>query len=186
VRLFVAVVPSSEAVEHLRVAAAELAVSRAQAGLIRPELWHLTVTFLGESAEERLAAITAAVGAGAAAGRAGTLALAGGGRFGEAVLWAGVTGDVDAVARTARAVGREVRKARVALERRPYRPHLTLARPRQRITKEALRADVERLAAYRGPNWAADQVHLMRSDFLTTSTGQLVNYEPLASWPIGG
>jgi 2'-5' RNA ligase len=183
-RLFVAVVPPPEAVAHLRRVVDGLAVSRAGAGVVRPELWHLTVAFLGEIADERLGAITEAIGTAAAAGRAGTLGLAGGGRFGENVLWVGVTGDLDALGRTAKAVGREVRKARVTLERRLYKPHLTLARPRHRVTRDELRADVGTLAAYAGPLWAADQLHLMRSRQETTPDGQLVRYDSLASWPL--
>ncbi|MFB9316358.1 RNA 2',3'-cyclic phosphodiesterase [Cryptosporangium minutisporangium] len=184
-RLFVAVLPPPAAVEHLRETVEKLNVVRAGAGAVRTELWHLTLAFLGEIEEERLAAVTERLAEGAAAGRAGTLALAGGGRFGETVLWVGVTGDVEALGRTARALRRHLRAARVVLERRPFRPHLTLARPRGRVTADELRADVAALQAYAGPPWVASRVHLMRSTQHRTPEGtQAVSYQSLTDWPL--
>jgi 2'-5' RNA ligase len=170
--------PAEAALEHLGAAVAGLAVSRA--GLIRPEQWHLTVAFLGEVPDGRLEAVSAAVATGAAAGRAGTLAVSGGGQFGDAVLWAGLSGDVEALTETAGAVAREVTKAGVTLERRPYRPHLTLARPRNRVSREELEADLQKLAAYTGPEWLADRIFLVR----TERSGQQTRYDTLAGWPL--
>jgi len=184
-RLFVGVLPPPEAVDHLRAAISGLDVVRAGAGTVRPELWHLTLAFLGEVDEERLDAVSARIADGAAAGRGGEVSLAGGGHFGDAVLWVGVGGDVEDLDRTARAIRRHLRLARVVLERRPFRPHLTLARPRGRITRQQLRADVAALQPYAGPSWRADRVHLLRSTQHRTPDGaQAVTYEPLASWPL--
>ncbi|SHM96623.1 RNA 2',3'-cyclic phosphodiesterase [Cryptosporangium aurantiacum] len=184
-RLFVAVLPPPAAVEHLRDAVEKLNVVRAGAGVVRPELWHLTLAFLGEIEDERIEAVTESLASAAAAGRGGTLSLAGGGRFGETVLWVGAEGDVDALGRTARAIRRQLREVRVVLERRPFKPHLTLARPRSRVTREELRADVATLQGYAGPPWDADRVHLMRSTQHRTPEGtQAVTYEPLATWPL--
>jgi RNA 2',3'-cyclic 3'-phosphodiesterase len=185
-RLFVAVLPPPAAVEHLADAVGRLYVVRAGAGAIRPELWHLTLAFLGEVEEQRLAPISARLAEAATAGRSGTVRIAGGGRFGETVLWAGVGGDVEALDRTARAVRRCLRRARVRLERRPFQPHLTLARPRGRVSTTELRADVELLTGYAGPPWTVDRIHLMRSQQHTRPEGQLVEYQSVASWPIGG
>ncbi|MFI5958489.1 RNA 2',3'-cyclic phosphodiesterase [Cryptosporangium sp. NPDC051539] len=183
-RLFVAVLPPPEALGHLSTAIEGLHVVRAGAGLEPPERWHLTAVFLGETADDRLETICARLAEGAAAGRPATLALAGGGHFGETVLWTGVDGELDALVRTVRALRRHLRQARVELERRPYRPHLTLARPRARVTPQQLRDDVATLKSYRGPSWTADRVHLMRSTQYRTPTGlQAVRYESLADWP---
>ena len=49
------------------------------------------------------------------------LSFAGAGQFARRALWLGVAGEVEALRATARAV---------TFERRPYRPHLTVARLR--------------------------------------------------------
>ncbi|MFG1920723.1 RNA 2',3'-cyclic phosphodiesterase [Cryptosporangium sp. NPDC048952] len=165
-RLFVAVLPPAAAVDHLRGAVERLNVVRADAGVVRPDRWHLTLAFLGEvgDPEDVRGRLTDLV----AAGRSATVSLAGSGRFGERVLWAGVGGDVDGLSRTASAV------RLLAPEPMPFRAHLTLARPRGRVTRDELRADVAALRDYAGPSWPADEIHLMRSIAGT--------YEPQASW----
>ncbi|GAA0270655.1 RNA 2',3'-cyclic phosphodiesterase [Cryptosporangium japonicum] len=167
-RLLVAVLPPPFAVDHLRSAIGTLHVTGADAGVVRPDRWHLTLAFLGEVTDpERVRDRVAEC---AAAGRSGTVSLTGGGRFGERVLWAGVGGDVAELTRTAEAV------RVLAPETLPFRPHLTLARPRGRVTREELRADVATLSHYAGPPWPADRIHLMRS-----SAG---SYQSLGSWPL--
>ncbi|WP_170323765.1 RNA 2',3'-cyclic phosphodiesterase [Cryptosporangium phraense] len=171
-RLFVAVLPPPEAVDHLREAIDGLHVVRA--GVLEPpERWHLTLVFLGEVSEPVFGRLAAAAGD----ARSGPLALAGAGRFGERVLWAGVAGDVGALAHNAEVLRRHLG---VEAEPRPYQPHLTLARPRARITRDELREDVDRLRTYRGPTWAADRYHLMSS----TTGAQGVRYESLDSWVV--
>jgi 2'-5' RNA ligase len=79
------------------------------------------------------------------------------------VLWVGVEGDLVGLRRTADGVRRESRRARLPFDRKPLRPHLTLARPGDRLSREDIDADVADLAAYRGPEWTVDSVDLVRS-----------------------
>jgi 2'-5' RNA ligase len=172
-RLFVAVDPSPEAVRHLTAATRDLRL----AGRGRKEDWHVTLAFLGDVEPAAVPGIETALARVAAAARPSRLRVAGSGRFGDAVLWAGLTGDVDALIALAEAV----RSALQLGDDRPFRPHLTLARRGRREPVSALRADVDALADYAGPHWPLDRLHLMRSRF-----PQVRGYETLASWPLAG
>ncbi|OIV36219.1 2'-5' RNA ligase, partial [Mangrovactinospora gilvigrisea] len=126
-RLFVAVLPPEEAVRELGSA-----VSRLKGLPPGPELrwtaregWHLTLAFLGEVDEDRLPALEAGLAEEAARRSPLTLRLAGGGRFGGTVLWAGVEGDRAALGGLAAGVAEAVREAGLTVDDRPYTPHLT-------------------------------------------------------------
>lgn len=184
-RLFVAVDPPAYARDHLARFVGELHVARARARLAPPERWHVTVAFLGDVPEDRVVRVHDAltVAAGGPSAHPMTLRFAGGGRFGGrsgAVIWAGVAGEVERLRQLARAVGRELRHARFALDRRPYRPHLTISRPGVRIPREMVTADVAALAGYQGPDWPAPEIHLVRSYL-----GPDPYHERLASFPLG-
>jgi 2'-5' RNA ligase len=159
-----------------------------------PSTWHITLAFLGEVADPRVDPVAAEVGravaaAGPAAGRPFRLRLAGAGTFpargAPRVLWAGVTGagaEVDAAAerlgRLARAVRRAARAAGVPVERRPYRPHLTLGR--WRPADAADRAVADPLTGYAGPPFDVAEILLIRSHL-----GPQPRYEHLLAWPLG-
>ncbi len=179
-RLFIAVDLSEAAVTHLAHAIAGLHVVQARARVTARERWHVTLAFLGDVAVSRLEAVEKALHAAAGHARAFQLHIAGGGTFRSQVLWAGIAGDVDGLNILARLVRLELRKAKLPHDDRPYRPHLTLARPGDRVPPELLRQDVQTLAAYQGPSWPVTQVHLVRS-FL----GPHPRYERLVSAPLG-
>lgn len=99
------------------------------------------------------------------------LSLSGLGTFPNArnprVIWAGVSGDADALAEL------HARAERVATglgwkpERRPFRPHLTLGRVRDQASTTQKRNIMDAIASARIPaldTWRADTVRLYRSD----------------------
>jgi 2'-5' RNA ligase len=97
------------------------------------------------------------------------------------VVWAGLDGDpddLDGLHRLAAAVTRAVRQARVPVERRPFRPHLTLGRWRPGDTYDP--GLVRDLAGYVGPCFGVDRIGLVRSHL-----GPSPRYESLGSWPLG-
>jgi 2'-5' RNA ligase len=109
--------------------------------------------------------------------------IAGGGRFNRGrftVLWAGVDGDVDGLAALATAVRRELRRVKLPIDRKAFRPHLTIARPGDRLPADALAADIASLAAYAGPPWTVARVHLYASEL-----GPHPAYTRLASVNVG-
>ena len=163
-RTFVAVRPPAAAVAHLRAVL--------PAWPSAPERWHLTLAFLGEVADpHRLAPALSEV----CTGRPPLeLRLAGSGAFGRGgPVWVGVEGDRTALTELAGAVARACAAAGVDVERRPYRPHLTVGRRG--------RPDPALLASYAGPAWTAAEVELVASRL-----GPVVEHRVLARLPLTG
>jgi 2'-5' RNA ligase len=197
VRLFAAAYPSAEAVAHLSQFVGTLHVGRpAEPGrslrVVPPDRWHLTLAFLGD-VDDRADDAAAAVAAAAAAwreagGQVPQLAVAGGGRFGRGrftVLWAGVDGEVPSLDDLATRLRQALRRARLPVDRKPFRAHLTLARPGDRLAPGALAADLSALAAYRGPSWQLTELHLVRSHLGPSPSYETVTVAPLAADPRG-
>lgn len=91
--------------------------------LVAPEQMHLTLHFIGEADVAHIAGALAAVEL-----QPFQLTLAGVGQFSQgAVLWAGVQRNA-ALLDLHDAIGHALMQAGIALEARPYRPHVTLGR----------------------------------------------------------
>ena len=147
-----------------------------------PERWHLTLLFLGTVPADVVPALVSKAAPAVADAPPMTLRLAGGGRFGSRrrpqVAWAGVDGDVAPLVALAGRLADVARSLRLAVEDRPYRPHLTLGR--WRPGRPADGDLVDRLADYRGPAWPVREVRLLESHL-----GPKPTYETLAAWPVG-
>ena len=185
VRLFVAAYPPAAACDDLSARLDGLAVIKAHAAGVntrpaRRETWHVTLAFLGEVADDRSPRAAEALER-AAVGPPVTLRLAGGGRFGRGrftVLWVGVEGDgLDGLARRVR---HELRKSKIAYDDRALRPHLTVARPGDRLDRATIEADQAALAAYEGPPWPISEIRLVRSHL-----GPQPAYDRVAGFPLG-
>ncbi|MFD8782436.1 RNA 2',3'-cyclic phosphodiesterase [Kitasatospora sp. NPDC059599] len=191
-RLFVAVLPPAEALQGLSDAVAPV---RGLPGADRLRWttvagWHLTLAFLGAVPAERLPELEEALAAVAGVHPAHRLRIAGAGRFGDRVLWAGVEGRTRELRRLAEAVAEAT--AEVVGEPADtfaFHPHLTLARAgstrgHRRAVQRVAAAELEGLAAaladYRGPEWEAAELHLMKSDL----DGGFAHYESLGSWAL--
>lgn len=171
-RLFVAAYPSAAALDDLAVRIGDLHVGRAAADGINARLaarplWHLTTAFLGEVDEKRrdaaIAALDAGVGEG---GTAPIVRLAGGGTFGRGnfvTLWVGLAGDVVGLQSLAGTVRGKLRRAHLPFDRKPFQPHLTIARPGRRLPAEHIDADVATLTTYLGPTWPLTELVLVQS-----------------------
>lgn len=191
-RLFVAVYPPPEAVEHLSAQVARLRIDAAAASginvrLADPAQAHVTLAFLGEVEADRLVAVESALGLAADWSRDGReaaprLRLAGGGRFGRGrftVLWVDLRGEVEALTVLSRLIRSRLRNGRLPYDEKPFRPHLTIARPGDRVPPADVAADVEALHAYEGPEWPAGELVLVRSH-----PGPRPSYDRLAAWPL--
>lgn len=153
---------------------------------MRPDLWHITVAFLGEVAPERLDDLRERLGRAASRAVPMELALARGGHFGRHTLWVGVSGDSDRLARLAASVGAAARRCHIPVPDTPYRPHITLARLRGDVRREpggtaALDELVTRVDAFRSPCWFAGEMDLVQSH-----QGPAPRYERLERWPLTG
>ncbi|MDQ1624966.1 MAG: 2,3-cyclic 3-phosphodiesterase [Actinomycetota bacterium] len=170
-RLFVALRPPPEVLEHADAAVAQVRAREPGPRWIPAERWHLTLAFYGEIADDSVDGVAAMVARRLPRLRDRApvdLAFAGSGSFARRALWLGVTGDLPRLRSLATAVN---------TDRRPYRPHLTVARLRAGGDPGAA---VAMLAAYDGPQWRATTVHLVQSHL-----GPKPRYDDVASWPLG-
>jgi RNA 2',3'-cyclic 3'-phosphodiesterase len=173
VRLFVAAYPSLQALDDLSRVVDQLLITRAHvdgvnARVTARPLWHVTLAFLGEVADDRVPEATRALDRAAESIGAARPALrcAGGGRFGRGrftLLWAGIGGDVAALSRVAGVVRTELRASRLPYDQKRFAPHLTIARPGDRLPDATIAADLATLATYRGPQWIMTEMSLMAS-----------------------
>ena len=91
-RAFVALTPPPAALDELAAAVAPLRAAHPDLRWAPPAQWHLTLAFLGEIDEAVLPELTARLARAARRFTPLSLALAGGGRFGDRVLWTRVHG----------------------------------------------------------------------------------------------
>jgi 2'-5' RNA ligase len=146
------------------------------------EQWHVTVAFYAEVADSLTEELADRLSRAAARTPAPRLRLAGAGAFPAGsrparVLWCGLAGDVETVKRLAERAVAAGRRTGLDLENRRFRPHLTLARARREPVD--MNAAVSALSAYSGPEWTADELHLVESHL-----GPKTRHEKLASWPL--
>ena len=181
-RLFVAVDPAAYAIDEFGALVSGLHVAQAKARVADPARWHITVAFLGDVPAERISGVTSVLASVAETSAPVQLRIAGGGTFNRGpgtILWAGIAGDVERLAALARRVRRELRQVRVHSDRKPYRPHLTIARPGVRVARDLVKSDVATLAGHTGPEWTSHELHLIRSH-----QGPTPHYEYLATFPL--
>jgi 2'-5' RNA ligase len=197
VRLFVAAYPPARVRDDFASLVARLGVGqpreRGRSVRLAPvEQWHVTLAFLGEIPDAKVDAARLAVDRAAKGAEPFTLRIAGGGIFGRGrftVLWAGLRGaerEADpaggaGLAGLAKPVRRELKAARLPYDPKPLRPHLTVARPGDRVTADELAADLALLAAYEGPEWTIDEIRLMRSHLGPRPTYDVMHSAPLAA-----
>jgi 2'-5' RNA ligase len=147
------------------------------------EQWHVTLAFYGEVDEQKAERLLDGLGRVAARSRPFRIRLAGAGTFPRQpakarVLWLGLDGEVQELRRLADRCAGAGRRARIAMEDRAFRPHLTLAGARREPvdTTDAVAA----LSSYVAPWWTVPSIRLIRS-FI----GPQTNHETLQEWPLG-
>jgi len=186
-RMFVALTPPDEAVEHLD----EFLAVRREAAPFRwslPEQLHVTLAFLADVPERNLDDLVERLTRAARRRTAFPTRIAGGGAFPNAararVLWAGL--DLDGTGRTE--VGRMATGARAAASKagievdgRRFRAHLTVAR----LGRPAeVSRWVRLLDGYAGPGWVADRIDLVAS-YLGEGPRGRPRYEVVESFVVG-
>ncbi|HET8659832.1 MAG TPA: RNA 2',3'-cyclic phosphodiesterase [Micromonosporaceae bacterium] len=192
VRLFVAAYPPAPVSDDLAGLVGTLAVARAAADgvntrLVAAATWHITLAFLGDVPDGRRPEVEQALETATIRWRAEhaeppVVRVQGGGRFGRGrftILWAGLAGEVEALLVLATVVRRELRRARLPHDGKPFRPHLTLARPGDRLPADAVQADMAVLRGHAGPAWRVCELRLMQSHL-----GPRPSYDRLASWSL--
>lgn len=146
-RLFVAVETPEPVRQEIARLRARLAGALPKARWVRPETVHLTLVFLGETGEATVPALASRLGAVFAARAPFELAVRGAGTFPPRrparVAWLGVTAGPDLAALQAAVAAAAVEVAGIEPERRPYHPHLTLARPSRPWPRSAVERFLE-------------------------------------------
>ncbi len=145
-----------------------LAVLRAlssQPRWVRTDNLHITLKFIGEVQQQKLGDIRAALSA-VHSDRSVTLDFRGVGFFPNEkrprVFWAGIEASAN-LARLASDIDRAFEKLGVPPEKRPFSPHLTLARFEPPELPEKLRAAIQESATCVFGSVAAEEFHLIES-----------------------
>lgn len=144
IRSFIAIELSDEA--HAALADLQSRLKRvAPAQIVRwtaPESIHLTLHFLGDVAPETIPKITSLMEQAAAACPPFTLTLGGVGCFPNTrrprIVWAGVSGQTEILIRLQGELGEKLKTLGITLDARPYSPHLTLGRVKDKIPQRQL------------------------------------------------
>ena len=187
-RLFVAVTlppPAKDAVAGLIHAISGAGAAGVRA--VAPEGAHLTLKFLGTVDAGRIPGLQAALSALGPAVAPFAVELRGVGGFPDLqaprALWAGVSSGVDDLSALAHRVDEACAARGFPRERRPFSPHLTVARLRDSATTEDRRRAGAVLAAadYAGAAFTVDAFRLIKSTL--TPSGPV--YETLHRVPLG-
>ena len=172
VRVFVAVGLSAEARGQL-IDAVERIRAKVPQGVqwANPDGMHLTLKFLGNIAAAGVEPLLNCLEPVAAVRPSFTLELAGLGMFpnrrSPRVLWAGAGGDLDALSALQQDAEAAITRLGHPPEQRPFRPHITLGRPRRSVSDAQLSRVGAVVSALDQPSpvgWQVEAVDLMQSE----------------------
>jgi 2'-5' RNA ligase len=184
-RLFVALSPPPGALAELEETVERLRAGWPQLRWPSPDKWHVTLAFLGEVDESKLAELGVRLERAAARHDSQRLLISGGGAFPSPAkartLIARIEsadGDLTRLVALARSVAAGARRAGAPPpdEGRRYRPHLTLARTKQPADLGGL---VAALGGPHGTPWLAAEIELVESRL-----GPAPDYRTIGSWPL--
>jgi 2'-5' RNA ligase len=165
VRLFVALEIPSAVRKNLAEFLATLRAISSQPRWVRTENLHVTLKFIGEVQAEKLGDIRAALSE-VHSDQAVALDFRGAGFFPNEkrprVFWAGIEASANLVGLAAD-IDRALEKLGVPPEKRPFSPHLTLARFEPPGLPEKLRAAIQENAKRGFGSVAAKEFHLIES-----------------------
>jgi 2'-5' RNA ligase len=165
VRVFVALQIPPAVRRNLGEFLATLRAISSQPRWVRTENLHVTLKFIGEVQAERLGDIRAALSA-VRSDRAVALDFRGAGFFPNEkrprVFWAGIEASAN-LARLAGDIDRALEKLGVPSEKRPFSPHLTLARFEPPGLPEKLRAAIQENSKREFGSVAVKEFHLIES-----------------------
>lgn len=186
-RCFVAVDLSPAVRDAVAAAQARLreVASGADVRWVQPAQFHVTLQFLGRVADAEVPRVVDALRDPSRTAPSLALAVRGLGAFPTVrrprVVWAGLAGDVEALARVAAAVGAALGPLGFTPEARPFSAHLTLGRVRSPRALRALIAALDAAGDVALGTWIAAEIVLYESRL--RPTGAI--YDAVARLPMG-
>lgn len=136
---------------------------------VAPELMHVTLAFLGSVPDSAATAASAAIADAAAGQRAFPVVLSTVGRFPASgaprIVWIGAEEGAADLIRLAERLRSALSRREVAFDEKPFRPHVTLARVRERADRASERAIASAVARLKSPQlqFRADTILLLES-----------------------
>ena len=188
IRVFVAVGISAKAREQL-IDAADRIRREIPQGIqwANPDGMHLTLKFLGNIPPSGVGPLLACLEPVASGHPSFPLELAGLGMFPNRrkprVLWAGAGGDLDALTRLQQASEDAINALGYPPEQRPFRPHITLGRPRRNVSDAQLSRIGSVVSGLAPPSpvvWLVESVDVMQSELHPSGA----RYTVLGSLPL--
>jgi len=156
---------------------------------VNPQGIHLTLKFLGNIATDQVPRIIEAITSASQGLSPLKLQIGGLGAFPNLqrprVIWVAVTGEVDPLIALQRDIDQALVPLGFAIEKRPFSPHLTLGRLRERASpgeRNSIGKLVMATESEGGPSMEVNQISLMRSTL--TPSGAI--YNRLASIELKG
>lgn len=148
-RLFLAVPIDKQILEALAGEVDRLRESRAPVRWVRPEGMHLTLKFLGETGEERVAPLVEAVSSVARGFVPFPISVTGAGGYPNLkrprVLWTGIIENSGTLFRLANGIENATEKLGWEREKRKFSPHITIGRVKGNINIARLTTAMERI-----------------------------------------
>jgi 2'-5' RNA ligase len=181
-RLFAAVdLPDAERA-RLEAEVAAAALDPRVLRLLDPAQWHLTVAFYGDVTDQQAPELMARLERAAARTPAFSIQLEHAGAFPAnpkqaTVVWMGVSGDLDVLARLSDRCRAAGRRAGATLQKQRFHPHVTVARARHGTADAD--AVLARLWRYRGQPWPVTSFRLVHS-----TLGSTVRHETVAQFSL--
>lgn len=168
IRTFIAIDLPPGVREKIETFERELKKADAAVSWVKPDRIHLTLKFLGDVPEERVPEIQAALEDVARASHAFRLKAAGCGAFPTLkqmrVVWTGIKGDQEALAKLARRVEEAMSPLGFEPEDRPFRPHLTLGRVKGKSRLRVLQEMLLENQGFEAEDFDVAEVVLYKSD----------------------
>lgn len=150
------------------------------------ELMHIPITGFGNVTLGDSGTLAAALRDEAAAWAPAQVAIAGGTALefpGDTSVWAKLDGDLDALTTIGRGVPLVVQRLGFFVDRRQFRPWLSVGTITDETTAPYLERLVAALEAYRSTSWTIDHVSLMRKPNDATSNDR---FEEMERMPLAG
>jgi len=141
----------------------------------RPEKIHVTLVFLGKLQTSKTPKFQTIIEKGCAEIGPFEISFKGLGAFPDfvqpRVVWVGLKGDLKSLAALQKGIEKELKKAGIWFDKKPFMPHVTIGRVKKGISKGALQDLGKKIKKMRKIDFQSrilvDSVEIMKSDLLT-------------------